>query len=154
MTDDVERMLVRGGWSSAEPMAAVYDPLSDPPGARALAGRLAEMARTVEPDVVVAWEDVGDAVLAFLVAEHLGLPAVRAVDADGLVEIGRVHEGAAAILVGAAFPMAAPVLAVAAALEQLAGRLVGVVSLVDVGPEPLPVPHQSLHVVPREPDGG
>jgi len=146
---DVTDLLRRGGWSDDPAGRAAYDPLGDPAGAQELCSALADAARSMGPDLVVAWEEVADAVLAFLVAATLGVPASRIVDADGLVELrGRVPSSAAAVLVGSAFADAEPIRAVAAILEQHGSRLVGVVSLLDLGGESPPVTARALHASP------
>lgn len=62
-----------------------YDGLADPAGAEELACDLAQRLREAAPNAIVVWEDPEDVVLGHVVGRELGLPVVRAYDADGLV---------------------------------------------------------------------
>ncbi len=62
-----------------------YNGMADPAGAEELGGELAARLRDVAPDAIVVWEDAEDVVLGHVVARELGVPMVRAYDADGLI---------------------------------------------------------------------
>ena len=62
-----------------------YDGLADSAGAEELAGDLAQRLREAAPNAIVIWEDPEDVVLGHVVGRELGLPVIRAYDADGLV---------------------------------------------------------------------
>lgn len=62
-----------------------YNGLADPAGAEELGVLLADRLRAPGPTAIVVWEDPEDVVLGHVVARELGLPVVRAYDADGLV---------------------------------------------------------------------
>lgn len=74
-----------GGLSAAGGRLPKYDGLADPAGAEELARELAEQVRPLAPSAIVVWEDPEDVVLGHVVGRELGLPVVRAYDADGLV---------------------------------------------------------------------
>jgi adenine/guanine phosphoribosyltransferase-like PRPP-binding protein len=68
--------------------AAKYNGLADPPGVEELATALAERIRPLGPTAVVVWEDPEDVVIGHVVGRELGVPVIRAYDADGLVGHG------------------------------------------------------------------
>jgi hypothetical protein len=122
-----------------------YDPLSDPRGALSIASFLAREARELSPTVVVAWEDLEDAVLAFAVGAELGTPVVRAFDVEGLVRhIGRMPAQPRGILVTDAIREDNAIEALKALLAQMGGMLSGVVSVVDLGDVVTDLPVNSL----------
>jgi adenine/guanine phosphoribosyltransferase-like PRPP-binding protein len=128
-----------------------YNGLQDPSGAERLGVLLAERARGVRPDLVVVWEDVEDAILAFIVGRELGIPVIRVVNADGLAESTREFPPhSRAVLVGDVFTSVQTVGAVDALLDQHGGKLATVVSLVDVGTPGLPVAVEALVAVEVE----
>ena len=84
--DEIVSALRRGGmFSSSAP--GRYDPLLDPGGAETLGHLLAEAARSGNANTVLVWSEAADAVLGFIVARRLGVPVVRLVDDDGLLEV-------------------------------------------------------------------
>lgn len=144
--DEVEALLRRGGWSADNDneIVAPYDPLRDPPGAHRLAELLADVVRSMSPDVLVLWEGIQDIPLGFAVALSLKLPIIRAMDAEGLiVHEGGLPDGAKAVLLGIAFRSAEPVLAVSRLIEKHGGTLIGVASVI-AEREPLPIAADSL----------
>lgn len=82
-------LLRRGGGGTGEDAPGgrppKYNGLADPAGAEELGGLLAGRLRDVAPTAVVVWEDPEDVVLGHVVGRELGVPVVRAYDADGLV---------------------------------------------------------------------
>ncbi len=136
------------GEENGPPRVTKYNGLLDPGGAERLGILLAERAREAHPDLVMVWEDVEDAVLAFVVGRELGVPVIRVVNADGLAEsTGEFPPNPKAVLVGDAFTVAQAVAAVSALLDQHGGELAAAVSLVDVGARGLPVPLVALVAV-------
>jgi hypothetical protein len=122
-----------------------YDPLSDPRGALSIAGFLAKSAGELSPTVVVAWEDLEDAVLAFAVGAELGIPVVRAFDMEGLVRhSGKMPAEPRGILVTDAIREGKAIEALKALLAQMGGILSGVVSVVDLGDVVTDLPVSSL----------
>jgi adenine/guanine phosphoribosyltransferase-like PRPP-binding protein len=95
-------LLARGGVEADEGRLGGHHPpkyngLVDPAGAEELATALASRVKG-DPSVVVIWEDPEDVVLGHVVARTLGLPVVRAYNADGLVGHGAGLEAGAAVL--------------------------------------------------------
>lgn len=78
-------LLERGGSATGSGRPAKYNGMADPAAAEELAGELARRLRAATPSAVVVWEDPEDVVLGHVVGRELGLPVVRAYDADGLV---------------------------------------------------------------------
>lgn len=78
-------LLERGGSAPGSGRPAKYNGMADPAAAEELAGELARRLRAATPSAVVVWEDPEDVVLGHVVGRELGLPVVRAYDADGLV---------------------------------------------------------------------
>jgi adenine/guanine phosphoribosyltransferase-like PRPP-binding protein len=123
---DVAALLDAGGMATADGTPAKYNALADPAGAEDLARRLAEQARNLNPTVVVVWEDPEDIVLGHVVARELGVRAVRAWNADGLVgQSSPLHAGDRALLVLDAVRDPRAVRAVQAVVDRDGGTLVG-----------------------------
>lgn len=82
-----------------------YDPLLDPRGAETLARALAAQAQALGPTRVLLWqEDVTDLVLGHIVTRNLGLTWLRALEADGLVNLmGEISPGDRILLLADAF---------------------------------------------------
>lgn len=117
-----------------------YNGLLDPAGAEALAGELARRVAERGATLVVIWEDVEDIVLGHVVARELGVPVLRAFNADGLVgHVGPLPGGARGILVtdSPRDPLASR--ALRALLERAGGTLLGVAALVDGGASEAPL---------------
>lgn len=125
-------LLARGGLDlEARDRAPSYNPLADPAGAETLARSLADRLRDAGPTVVLVWERPEDAVLGHVVARELGLPAVRAFDAEGLVGHGPgLADGARIALVADAVRDAQAVHAAHGLADQLGGELVATAVLV------------------------
>jgi adenine/guanine phosphoribosyltransferase-like PRPP-binding protein len=88
--DEVRALLARAAGDAAADEAGQatvpkYNGMADPAGAEQLGRELATRLREVAPSAVVVWEDAEDVVLGHVVGRELGLPVVRAYDADGLV---------------------------------------------------------------------
>jgi hypothetical protein len=108
-----------------------YNGLADPGGAEQLGAALAGRLRDAKPAAIVVWEDPEDVVLGHVVGRELGIPVVRAYDADGLV--GRspgLPEAARAALVADAIRDPRVVLAARAMLERERGSLIATAVLV------------------------
>jgi adenine/guanine phosphoribosyltransferase-like PRPP-binding protein len=113
LVSDVLTLLAAGGVPHEElsnlgetPAArpSKYDPLRDPRGAEQLGLALAERLRASEPDRILVWDDVEDAVLAWVVARELGCPVVRAMEADGLLDFdGTIADGDRVVVLADAF---------------------------------------------------
>jgi hypothetical protein len=109
-----------------------YNGLLDPRGVELLGGELAARARDLGPSVVLIWERPEDVALAHVVGRELGLPVVRAYDADGLVGHGPgIEPGSRVLLVADAIRDGYVVRAAHALAAQLRGRLVGTAVLID-----------------------
>jgi adenine/guanine phosphoribosyltransferase-like PRPP-binding protein len=128
-------LLGRGG-SAADPQLATrpakYNGLADPDGAEALGRELASRLRDLSPAAVVIWEEPEDVVLGHVIGRELGLPVVRAFDADGLVgHSSGLPESPRAILVTDAVRDGRVVRAAQALAEQRGGSLVGTGVLIE-----------------------
>jgi hypothetical protein len=103
-----------------------YNGLVDPAGAEQLGRLIAEQARPLQPSVVLIWEDPEDIVLGHIVARELGVRAVRAWNADGLVgQSSPLHASDRALLVLDAVRDPRAVRAVQAVVDRDGGTLVG-----------------------------
>jgi adenine/guanine phosphoribosyltransferase-like PRPP-binding protein len=123
---DVAALLDAGGMATADGTPAKYNALADPAGAEDLARRLAEQARNLNPTVVAVWEDPEDAILGHVVARELGVRAVRAWNADGLVgQSGPLQSGDRVLLVLDAVRDPRSVLAVHGVVARDGATLVG-----------------------------
>lgn len=110
-----------------------YDPLSDPRGAMTIASSLASAAVELAPTVIVAWEGLEDAILAFAVGAALGVPVIRAFDMEGLIRhSGRFPEEPRGVLVTDALREDEAIEALKTLFVQRGGVLSGVLSLVGV----------------------
>jgi adenine/guanine phosphoribosyltransferase-like PRPP-binding protein len=128
-------LLARGG-SAADAQLAVrpakYSGLADADGAEALGRELAERVRELAPGAIVIWEEPEDVVLGHVVGRELGLPVVRAFDADGLVgHSAGLPESPRAVLVTDAVRDGRVVRAAQALAEQQGGVLVGTAVLIE-----------------------
>jgi adenine/guanine phosphoribosyltransferase-like PRPP-binding protein len=147
-TNEAAALLAAGGLSrpdgSGEAAApGKYNPLLDPAGTERLGALLAERVRSLDPTVVIAWEDPEDAVLAHVVARELGVRALRAWNADGLVDqSSALNADDRAVLVLDALRDPAAVRAVRGIVERDGAQLAGtaVLALTDqlseLGDEP------------------
>lgn len=131
------RDLVEAGGVSLSPTASdatttgAYNGLLDPEGAETLSGMLADELAPHAPDGVLIWQDPHDVVLAYAVARRLGVKAVRAYDADGLVAFdGRFPEADRVALVGSTFHAPEVVRAMCALVRQQRKSVVAAASLV------------------------
>jgi adenine/guanine phosphoribosyltransferase-like PRPP-binding protein len=128
-------LLGRGGSATDAEQAvrpAKYSGLADPDGAEELGQALAGRVRDLGPAAIVIWEDPEDVVLGHVVGRELGLPVVRAFDADGLV--GHSTGLAAAprvVLVSDAIRDGRVVRAAQALAEQQGGALIGTAVLIE-----------------------
>ena len=110
---------------------AKYNGLADPSGAEDLARALAERLRSLDISAVVVWEDPEDVVLGHVIGRELGLPVVRAYDADGLIgHSSGLPEHPRVALVTDAVRDQRVVLAARALAERDGGRLVATAVLV------------------------
>jgi orotate phosphoribosyltransferase len=93
------------GEGERRPTISKYDPLLDPRGAETLAHALATEAQALGPTRVLLWQDdVTDLVLGHIVTLNLGLTWIRAVEADGLVDLlGELSPGDRVLLLADAF---------------------------------------------------
>ena len=108
-----------------------YNGLADPAGAEDLARALAERLRPLDITAVVVWEDPEDVVLGHVIGRELGLPVVRAYDADGLIgHSSGLPEHPRVALVTDAVRDQRVVLAARALAERDGGRLVATAVLV------------------------
>jgi adenine/guanine phosphoribosyltransferase-like PRPP-binding protein len=128
-------LLGRGG-SATTPSAAVrppkYSGLADPPGAEELGRELAARIRDLGPAAIVIWEEPEDVVLGHVVGRELGLPVVRAFDADGLVgHSAGLPDAARVVLVTDAVRDGRVVRAAEALAQQQGGQLIGTAVLID-----------------------
>ena len=127
-------LLGRGG-SATDPEAAArapkYSGLADPYGAEELGKELANRIRGLEPGAIVIWEEPEDVVLGHVVGRELGLPVVRAFDADGLVgHSAGLPDGPRVVLVTDAVRDGRVVRAAQALAAQQGGALVGTAVLI------------------------
>jgi len=107
--------------------------LEHPERAEVLCGELASLARGWKPEVVVG-PAVGAIVLAYEVAKQLGVRGIYAERVDGKMTIRRgfrVAEGERVLIVEDTVTKWGSVKEVAAAVEELGGKVVGAVCLVD-----------------------
>jgi hypothetical protein len=109
-----------------------YSGLLDPRGVELLGEELAVRARDLGASVVLIWERPEDVALAHVVGRELGVPVVRAYDADGLVGHGPgIEAGSRVLLVADAIRDGYVVRAAHALAGQLSGRLVGTAVLIE-----------------------
>ncbi|HEX5451094.1 MAG TPA: hypothetical protein VFW86_01780 [Candidatus Limnocylindrales bacterium] len=131
----IEALLAHGGVPAATGAAddlPRYNGLVDPAGAERLATELADRARELSPSTVLVWEAPEDVVLGHVIGRELGLPVVRAYDADGLVGHGPgLDRGARLLLVADAIRDPSVVRAAHSLAEQLGGALLGTAVLVE-----------------------
>jgi adenine/guanine phosphoribosyltransferase-like PRPP-binding protein len=128
-------LLARGGSAGDLTVAArpgKYSGLADPEGAETLGRELATRIRELGPAAVIIWEEPEDVVLGHVVGRELGLPVVRAFDADGLVgHSAGLPDAPRAVLVSDAIRDARVVRAAQALAEQQGGALVGTAVLIE-----------------------
>lgn len=128
-------LLGRGGSAANSQLAALpakYSGLVDPRGAEELGRELAGRIRPLGPTAIVIWEDPEDVVLGHIVGRELGLPVVRAFDADGLVGHSAGLQGATGlVLVTDAVRDGRVVRAAQALAEQQGGALIGTAVLIE-----------------------
>ena len=128
-------LLGRGGSATNPELAAdppKYSGLADPDGAEELARELASRARVLAPAAVVIWEEPEDVVLGHVVGRELGLPVVRAFDADGLVgHSAGLPDAPRLVLVSDAIRDGRVVRAAQALAAQQGGALVGTAVLIE-----------------------
>jgi adenine/guanine phosphoribosyltransferase-like PRPP-binding protein len=131
-------LLGRGG-SATDPKLAIrpakYSGLADPDGAEELGRELANRVRDLAPAAIVIWEEPEDVVLGHVVGRELGLPVVRAFDADGLVgHSAGLPDASPVVLVSDAIRDGRVVRAAQALAEQQGGRLIGTAVLIETAP--------------------
>jgi hypothetical protein len=159
--EEIWQLLERGGLrvesrtteseDAGPPHIAKYNGFVDPNGAERLGALLAERARALGPNVVVWWENIEDAALAFIVGRELSVPVIRVINADGLVmPTSDLPPRPRAVLVGDAFTRAQVVVAMTALLNQQGGELAAVISLVDAGLGEVPVSVSALVDAPTD----
>jgi adenine/guanine phosphoribosyltransferase-like PRPP-binding protein len=128
---DTSALIAAGGMRPGDAaddaaLPSKYNGLADPAGAEQLGRLIAEQARPLQPSVVLVWEDPEDIVLGHVVARELGVRAVRAWNADGLVgQSSPLHAGDRALLVLDAVRDPRAVRAVQAVVDRDGGTLVG-----------------------------
>jgi adenine/guanine phosphoribosyltransferase-like PRPP-binding protein len=128
-------LLGRGG-SATDPKVAIrppkYSGLADPDGAEELGRELATRIRELAPAAIVIWEEPEDVVLGHVVGRELGVPVVRAFDADGLVgHSAGLPDAPQVVLVSDAIRDGRVVRAAQALAEQQGGRLIGTAVLIE-----------------------
>jgi hypothetical protein len=129
--------LLRAGGLTVPPtgsdatVSGAYNGLLDPEGAETLSGLLADALAEHEHDGVVIWQEPHDVVLGYAVARRLGVSAVRAYDADGLVGFdGPFPAGARMVIVAGSFRAPEVVRALCALVQQQGKTVVAAASLV------------------------
>ncbi len=158
--DDLRGLLAAGGMrpaDDADAAPAKYNGLADPAGAERLGQLLAERARSLEPSVVLVWEDPEDIVLGHVVARELGVRAVRTWNADGLVgQSSPLRAGDRALLVLDAVRDPRAVRAVHAVVDRDGGSLVGTAVLrsTDALADPTSEPGTIISLGEAERSGG
>ncbi len=117
----------------AESQVSKYNGLVDPAGAEELGRALAEKVRSLNPTVILLWEDPEDIVLGHIIGRELGVPVVRSYDADGLVEhIGDLLPSSRVLLLADAFRDLGPIHAMQTLIERQGGIVVGIAVLVEI----------------------
>jgi adenine/guanine phosphoribosyltransferase-like PRPP-binding protein len=128
-------LLGRGGSATNARLAirpAKYSGLADPDGAEELGRQLAGRLRDLAPAAIVIWEEPEDVVLGHVVGRELGLPVVRAYDADGLVgHSAGLPNAPRVVLVTDAVRDGRVVRAAQALAEQQGGGLIGTAVLIE-----------------------
>jgi adenine/guanine phosphoribosyltransferase-like PRPP-binding protein len=128
-------LLGRGGSATNEEQAilpAKYSGLADSDGAEELGRELAGRVRPLAPAAIVIWEEPEDVVLGHVVGRELGLPVVRAFDADGLVgHSAGLPADPRVVLVTDAVRDGRVVRAAQALAEQQGGALIGTAVLIE-----------------------
>jgi adenine/guanine phosphoribosyltransferase-like PRPP-binding protein len=124
------------GGSATNPERAIrppkYSGLADPDGAEELGRALASRVRELAPAAIVIWEEPEDVVLGHVVGRELGLPVVRAFDADGLVgHSSGLPASPRVVLVTDAVRDGRVVRAAQALAEQQGGGLIGTAVLIE-----------------------
>lgn len=126
-------------------LSAKYDGMVDPAGAEKLGAALAGRLAPLQPDLLLVWQDVEDAVLGFIVARELGVPMIRAYDAEGIVACsGEVPSRARVVAVTDAVRDSNVLLALRSLVERSDGTLLGVGVLDGSGGGPFAVPVVAL----------
>jgi adenine/guanine phosphoribosyltransferase-like PRPP-binding protein len=101
--------------------------LHDPAATEVVGQWIAGEVRPYEPDCVVVWDEPQAVVLAYVVARELGCAAVRAVEAEGLVELVDAPSPArSAVLVADEFAAENSLAALAGLAERHGLRVVAV----------------------------
>ena len=130
MNDDQIRSALQRGGVPEILAAAHYDPLLDPEGAEALGIRLADEVRGRGANTIVVWSGATDTVLGFIVARRLGLPVVRLVDDDGLLEIHGAFPPTSRAALVTDLARGDRIVGAKAAVTRQGGQLIAVVALV------------------------
>lgn len=130
MNDDQIRSALRRGGVLDVVTTAHYDPLLDPEGAEALGVRLADEVQGRGANAIVVWSGTTDAVLGFIVARRLGLPVVRFVDDDGLLEIHGAFPPTPRVALVTDAARDEQIVGAKAAVTRQGGELIAVVALV------------------------
>jgi len=128
-------LLGRGGSATNEQEAiqpAKYSGLADPDGVEELGRELASRIRGLSPAALVIWEEPEDVALGHVVGRELGLPVIRAFDADGLVgHSAGLPESPRVVLITDAVRDPRVVRAARALAEQRGGSLIGTAVLIE-----------------------
>ncbi|GAA4057342.1 hypothetical protein [Nonomuraea soli] len=107
------------------------DVLTHPAAAEEAGRTLAARLAGLEPDVLVFWEGVEDAVLGHVVARALGVSCVAAVEVAGILEFAtRLPEGARVAVLADAFRTDKELNALLGLVRNRHGHAVAVASLV------------------------
>jgi adenine/guanine phosphoribosyltransferase-like PRPP-binding protein len=133
--------LLRAGGAVPEPVPgseprqqtlSKYDGLADPRGAEQLGAQLAQLARELQPTLVLVWEDPRDVVLGHIVARELGVSCLRSFNQEGLVGLaGGLAPASRVLLVSDAFRDTRGVLAMASVVEARHSDVAGAAVLVE-----------------------
>jgi hypothetical protein len=126
----IARLLAKGGAPGER-----YNGLLDPAGADELGEHLARLVRPYRPSVLLIGESAEDAVLAYVVARALGVPAIRSYVDEGVVVMqGDVPDGGSVVVLSVAFRDRRAIEALASRSRERHCRLVAAAALFETDP--------------------
>jgi len=109
-----------------------YNPMNDPLGTEMLCRAVSGIVGAWKPTLIMVWEDPEDMVLAHVVGRELGVPWVRVLDADGLIEhMGRLAPTDRVLLLADAFRDQRRVRAMVSLIAKLGASTVGAAAFVE-----------------------
>ncbi len=109
-----------------------YNGMLDPTGVEHVGRALAAKARTLNPNVVIIWEDIEDIPLAHVVARELSVAVIRAFDDDGLVDFtGTFPERTRALILTDLVRPGSALHAIEGLVIQRGGEVVGLAVIVE-----------------------